>query len=240
MRPAARQGVRHASPSRGSQESRSSQEPGRHLRPGRRQPAGSRLPAPFQRVRSPGPADRVQPSLLRLTGDMVPSQKHFQKVLEMEAPEDLRGLHGMGYARWRPANSRPGGRGRTAVFYPAGHDGSFAGGCWRSSRRSPPRSECWGITGWTSTTPGRRTFCGHCRGGRSRRWSCCASCTPGLQRIESGMDIGKDLGEEWGMAEKLRERWSDSESQSFAIYLPIGSSVSIYYSEIKSRWLSVV
>ena len=37
-------------------------------------------------------------------------------------------------------------------------------------------------------------------GGRSRRWSCCASCTPGLQRIKPGMDIGVDLGEEWGMA----------------------------------------
>ncbi|MDD1761045.1 MAG: hypothetical protein LUQ59_02325 [Methanothrix sp.] len=27
-----------------------------------------------------------------MTGDIEPAQKHFQKVLEMEAPEDLRGL----------------------------------------------------------------------------------------------------------------------------------------------------
>ena len=37
------------------------------------------------------------------------------------------------------------------------------------------------------------------RGGASQRWSCCASCAPGLQRIEPWMDIGVDLGDEWEM-----------------------------------------
>ena len=78
---------------RRSQESRASlSESGRHPRPGGRQPAGSLLPAPLQRVRSPGPADRVPHRLRRFTGDIGPSQKHFPAVLEMEAPEDLRCL----------------------------------------------------------------------------------------------------------------------------------------------------
>jgi hypothetical protein len=46
-RPAARQGVRHASPGRGSQEPRSPPRTGRHPRPGGRQPAGSLLSAPL-------------------------------------------------------------------------------------------------------------------------------------------------------------------------------------------------
>ncbi|MDD2834970.1 MAG: hypothetical protein PHY05_02355 [Methanothrix sp.] len=53
--------------------------------------------------------------------------------------------------------------------------------------------------------PRRTTYCGRCAGGPSRRGSCCASCTPGLQRIGPGMDIGVDLGEEWRMAERLNE-----------------------------------
>jgi hypothetical protein len=44
-------------------------------------------------------------------GDMEPAQKHFQKVLEMEAPEELRGLAGMGSRRLRPESSRQEGRG---------------------------------------------------------------------------------------------------------------------------------
>ena len=51
--------------------------------------------------------------------------------------------------------------------------------------------------------PRGRTSCGRCRRGRSRRWSWCASCTPGLQRIEPGMDIGEELDEERMMAERL-------------------------------------
>jgi len=53
---------------------------------------GSMLHAPLQRVRSPGSADRVPPRLRRLTGDIEPAQEHFPAVLEMEAPEELRGL----------------------------------------------------------------------------------------------------------------------------------------------------
>jgi len=37
--------------------------------------------------------------------------------------------------------------------------------------------------------------------GPSRRWSWCASCT-GFKRIEPGIDIGVDLGEECRMAER--------------------------------------
>jgi tetratricopeptide (TPR) repeat protein len=65
---------------------------GRDLRQGGGRPAGSLLPAPILPGRPQGHADRVRPRLRRLTGDMEPAQKHFQAVLEMEAPEVLRGL----------------------------------------------------------------------------------------------------------------------------------------------------
>ena len=45
---------------------------------------------------------------------IVPAQKHFPEVLEI-------GSYPRSCARWRPAGSGPGGRGRTAVFYPGDH-----------------------------------------------------------------------------------------------------------------------
>jgi len=45
-------------------------------------------------------------------GDIEPAQKHFQMVLEMEAPEDLHGLARNGLrGELRSRGSRPGGRG---------------------------------------------------------------------------------------------------------------------------------
>ena len=79
---------------------------------------------------------------------------------EMGHPRTCAAWPGMGCARLRPANSRPGGRGRTAVFYPAGHGGSFAGGRGRGAGRSPSRSGCWGSAGGTRATPRRRMSCG--------------------------------------------------------------------------------
>ncbi|RQW79901.1 MAG: tetratricopeptide repeat protein [Methanothrix sp.] len=38
---------------------------------------------PFQRVRSPGSADRVRPCLRLLTGDIEPAEKHFRQVLKL-------------------------------------------------------------------------------------------------------------------------------------------------------------
>jgi hypothetical protein len=56
------------------------------------------------------------------------TQKHFQQVLEMEAPEDLRGLARNGLV-WRIAVRGLKARGPRidAVFYPAGHCGCSGG-----------------------------------------------------------------------------------------------------------------
>ena len=93
-------------------------------------------------------------------GDMEPAQKHFQAVLEMEAPEELRGLARNGLSKIAARELKARGPRMDAVFYPAGPCGSFAAGRCRRSRRSPSRSACWASTGWISTTPRRRTFAG--------------------------------------------------------------------------------
>lgn len=72
----------------------------------------------------------------------------------MEAPEDLRVLARNGLREIAARELEARGRGRTAVFYPAGHRGSFAGDRWRRFGRSPSRSGCWYSTGGTKVTLG--------------------------------------------------------------------------------------
>ncbi len=147
-RPAARQGVRHASPGRGSQESIALHEPGRRPRPGGRQPAGSMLPAPFQRVQSPGPADRVPPRLCRLTSDIGPAPEAFPAVLEMEAPEDLRCLARNGLREMAACGLKARGaeeeRGSSSRLGTAALSREVAA---ERSGRSPSRSGCGGSMG---------------------------------------------------------------------------------------------
>jgi len=97
-------------------------------------------------------------------GDMEPAQKHFQAVLEMEAPEELRSLARDGLSKIAARKLKARGPRMDAVFYPAGRCGSFAGGRCRRFRRSPSRSACWGNTGWISMILRRATSCGRCRG----------------------------------------------------------------------------
>jgi len=52
-----------------------------------------------------------------LTGDMEPDQKHFQKVLEMEAPEELRGLARDGLREIASRELKAKGPRMDAVFY---------------------------------------------------------------------------------------------------------------------------
>ena len=69
----------------------------------------------------------------------------------VEAPEDLRCLARNGLREISARELKARGPGRTPVFYPAGHGGSFAGGRWRGVLS---RSACRGSKGRTSTTPG--------------------------------------------------------------------------------------
>lgn len=67
---------------------------------------------------------------------------------------------GMGCARWRPANSRPGGQDERRLSLCWMRGSCFAGSRCRRSRRSLSRSACWGSMGWRSTTSRRHMPCG--------------------------------------------------------------------------------
>ena len=65
----------------------------------------------------PRSADRIRPRLRPLTGDIEPAQKHFQKVLEMEAPEELRGLARKGLSKIAARELKASGPRMDVVFY---------------------------------------------------------------------------------------------------------------------------
>jgi hypothetical protein len=98
-------------------------------------------------------------------GDIEQAQKHFQMVLDIPAPEELRTL------------ARNGLR-MDAVFYLLDAMRLFSGKSLDEVREVAFEIVFRDSTVWTSTTPRRPMSCGRCLGGTSRRGNCCASCTP--------------------------------------------------------------
>jgi hypothetical protein len=97
--------------------------------------------------------------------------KHFQAVLEMEAPEELRGLARDGLRKIAAQELKARGPRMDTAFYLLDAMRLFHG----------------------KSLPGRTFF--------ALQLICIMYA--GFKRIEPGMDIGVDLGEEWRMVERM-------------------------------------
>ena len=117
---------------------------------------------------------------------MEAAQKHFPAVPEMEAPEDLRGLARNGLRGIAAREIKARGPCMDAVFYLLDALRLFREKSLQEIQEITFEIGMLGQRGAGHQRPPKRnTSCGRCRGGPSQRWSCCASCAPGLQRIES-------------------------------------------------------
>jgi hypothetical protein len=120
--------------------------------------------------------DCVRPRLRRLTGDIGPAQKHFQKVLEMEAPEELRALARDGLREMAARELKARG--------PRKDGGLLSGWAWRLFRGRPQEEVReiafeigkLGQYGLDINDSQETHVLRALQGGPSRRWSCCASC----------------------------------------------------------------
>jgi len=136
-------------------------------------------------------------------GDIEPAQKHFQMVLDMPAPEDLRALARNGLREIAVRELKARGPRMDAVFYLLDAMRLFSGKSLDEVREITFEIGLQGQYGLDINDPRRRMSCGRCRGRPAPPWSCCASCTPAARGSSRGIDIGVDLGEEWEMAERL-------------------------------------
>ena len=136
---------------------------------------------------------------------MEPAQKHFQAVLEMEAPEELRGLARDGLRKIAARELKARGPCMDAVFYLLDAMRLFRG------KSLPEVQEITfeiGILGkyWLDINDPQETHVLRALPGRTfSALQLLCIMYAGFKRIEPGIDIGVDLGKEWGMAERLNE-----------------------------------
>jgi hypothetical protein len=144
-------------------------------------------------------------------GDIEQAQKHFQKVLVLEAPEELRVLARDELRRIAARELKARGPRMDAVFYLLDAMRLFRGKSLQEIQEITFEIGMLGKYGLDindhqeshvlQALPGR-TF--------SALQLICIMYA-GFKRIEPGMDIGVELGEEWGMAEKVeRDQWAKS------------------------------
>ncbi len=100
---------------------------------------------------------------------MEPAQEHFQAVLEMEAPEELRGLARDGLRKIAVRGLKARGPRMDAVFYLLDALRLFRGKSLEEVREVAFEIGMLGQYGGTRSTPRRRTSCGPWRGGLSLR-----------------------------------------------------------------------
>ncbi len=136
-------------------------------------------------------------------GDIEQAQKHFQKVLEMDAAESLRVLAKNGLREIASRELKAKRPRMDAIFYLLDALRLFRGKSLDEVREIAFEIGMLGKHGLDINDPKethvlralpRRTF--------SALELVCIMYA-GFKRIEPGMDIGVDLGEEYGMAEKL-------------------------------------
>ena len=136
-------------------------------------------------------------------GDIEQAQKHFQMVLEMEAPEDLRGLARNGLREIAVRGLKARGPRMDAVFYLLDALRLFRGKSLEEIREISFEIGMLGRHGLDINDPQETHVLRVLPGRVFSALELVCIMYAGFKRIEPGMDVGVDLGEEWGMAERL-------------------------------------
>ena len=136
-------------------------------------------------------------------GDIEPAQKHFQKVLKMEAPEELRVLARDGLRRIAARELKARGPRMDAVFYLLDAMRLFRGKSLQEIQEITFEIGILGKYGLDINDPQESHVLRALPGRTFSALQLICIMYAGFKKIEPGMDIGVDLGEEWGMAERL-------------------------------------
>jgi hypothetical protein len=138
-----------------------------------------------------------------LTGDIEPAQKHFQAVLEMEEPEELRSLARDGLSKIAARELKARGPRMDAVFYLLDAMRLFRGKSLQEIQEITFEIGILGKYGLDINDPQETHVLRALPGRTFSALQLICIMYAGFKRIEPGMDIGVDLGEEWGMAERV-------------------------------------
>jgi hypothetical protein len=136
-------------------------------------------------------------------GDIELAQKLFKAELEMEVPEELRSLAGNGLREIAAREIKACGPRMDAVFYLLDAMRLFSGKSLNEVREVAFEIGLKGSTAWTSTPPKETHVVGLLPGRNFSALELLCIMYAGFKRIEPGIDIGVDLGEEWEMAKRL-------------------------------------
>jgi len=137
-------------------------------------------------------------------GDIEPAQKHFQMVLDMPAPEELRSLARNGLREIAVRELKARGPRMDAVFYLLDAMRLFAGKTLDEVREVAFEIGLQGQYGLDINDPKETHILRSLPGRTFSALELLCIMYAGFKRIEPGIDIGVDLGEEWEMAERLK------------------------------------
>jgi tetratricopeptide (TPR) repeat protein len=136
-------------------------------------------------------------------GDIEQAQKYFQKVLEMEAPEELRSLTRDGLRKIAARELKARGPRMDAVFYLLDALRLFRGKSLQEIQEITFEIGMLGKYGLDINDPQETHVLRALPGRVFSALQLICIMYAGFKKIEPGMDIGVDLGEEWGMAERV-------------------------------------
>ncbi len=134
---------------------------------------------------------------------MEPAQKHFQVVLKMEAPEERRSLARNGLSKIAARELKARGPRMDAVFYLLDAMRLFRGKSLQEIQEMTFEIGMLGKYGLDINDPQESHVLRTLPGRTSSALQLICIMYAGFKRIEPGMDIGVDLGEEWGMADRV-------------------------------------
>jgi len=138
-------------------------------------------------------------------GDIEQAQKHFQMVLEMPGPEQLRALARNGLREIAVRGLKSRGVRMDAVFYLLDAMRLFRGRPLKEVQEIAFEIGMLGQQGLDINDPKETHVLRALPGRAFSALELLCIMYAGFKMIEPGMDIGVDLGEEWGMAERLME-----------------------------------
>jgi tetratricopeptide (TPR) repeat protein len=144
-------------------------------------------------------------------GDIEQAQKHFQMVLDMPAPEELRALAKNGLREIAVRELKARGPRMDAVFYLLDAMRLFSGKSLDEVREITFEIGLQGQYGLDINDPKETHVLRSLPGRTFSALELLCIMYAGFKRIEPGMDIGVDLSEEWEMAERLWEEKKEIE-----------------------------
>jgi tetratricopeptide (TPR) repeat protein len=138
-------------------------------------------------------------------GDIEQAQKHFQMVLDMPGPEQLRALAKNGLREIAVRGLKSRGTRMDAVFYLLDAMRLFRSRPLEEVREISFEIGMLGRHGLDINDPKETHVLRALPGRAFSALELLCIMYAGFKMIEPGMDIGVDLGEEWGMAERLKD-----------------------------------